>query len=130
MRWKCSQLGFGCYNDLARPKIEVFAECFPRRICMGDIDGCVELNGYFLIMEWKRYAKPLAAGQSIMYDRWVRLPGRMFTVLCIAGSAQTMHVTHAMNYTGPESEWMAHDLDWCKRFMRRWSAWAEEQVHA
>ena len=30
MRWDCER--DGCFNVLRRPKIEVFADCFPRRI--------------------------------------------------------------------------------------------------
>ena len=45
MRWDCEKSG--CFNVKCRPKIEVFAECFPGRINFGDMDGRVELGGYF-----------------------------------------------------------------------------------
>lgn len=122
LRWVCAQQG--CYNDLARPKIEVFADCFPGKICMGDLDGFVAINGYTIVMEWKRYPVKISKGQSIVYTNWARLPGQLITVLCIAGSARTMQVTHAMQYTGPHCDWQPRDLSWCKLFFTRWCAWA------
>jgi hypothetical protein len=37
MRYDCSKNG--CYNKTLRPKIETFAECFPRKIGMSDVDA-------------------------------------------------------------------------------------------
>lgn len=124
MRWKCDALG--CYNKLARPKIEVFAECFPGKIAMGDIDGVVEINGRFLIVEWKTKPGPISIGQVRMYEAYNAIPGHRFTVLCIAGSAETMEVTHAMCFR-PGRSWHRASLSSCKRFMRRWATWAIEQ---
>jgi hypothetical protein len=121
MRWKCAELG--CYNEVARPKIEVFADCFPGRICMGDIDGLVEINGRFLLLEWKSEPKDIPTGQRITYDMLVKVPGRMWTVLCIAGDAKSMDVTHAMVY-GKGVHWQPADLHRCKQFMSNWSQWA------
>ena len=121
MRWKCAQLG--CYNDLARPKIEVFADCFPGRICMGDIDGLVEIGGRFLLLEWKREPKEIPIGQRITYDMLVQQPEHVWTVLCVAGDARSMLVTHAMCYR-PGRHWRRASLDSCKRFMRRWAQFA------
>lgn len=127
MRWKCAQLG--CYNDVARPKIEVFADCFPGRICMGDVDGLVEISGRFLLLEWKSAPKAIPEGQRITYNMLVALPGRMFTVLCVSGNARTMAVTHAMHYR-PGGVWLPSTLEGCQRFMRRWAQWALETPRA
>ena len=35
LRWDCAKRG--CFNEKKRPKIEVFAECFPGRISFGKI---------------------------------------------------------------------------------------------
>jgi hypothetical protein len=43
MRWNCEK--DGCFNVKCRPKIEQFADCFPGRIAVSDIDGIVEING-------------------------------------------------------------------------------------
>lgn len=41
LRWDC--VSRGCFNRLCRPKIELFAACFPGRIAMSDIDATVEV---------------------------------------------------------------------------------------
>ena len=64
LRWDCDHQG--CFNKLKRPKIEVFADCFPGRINFGDVDGIVEINGYLLILEWKPERIELSRGQGIM----------------------------------------------------------------
>lgn len=125
MRWKCGERG--CFNKKKRPKIEQFCECFPGAISLSDIDGVVEINGKFLILEWKEDAKELPLGQKIMFGWWAAAEDRMFTVICVAGNAETMEVTHAMHYTGPDSTWMVKDFDWVWRFMKRWSEWACKQ---
>lgn len=122
MRWKCAKLG--CYNQFARPKIEVFADCFPGFVAMGDVDGLIELRGYFLIFEWKHEPGPIPDGQRIWFDKLARIHGRMFTVLCVAGNAATMRVTHAAYYRPRQFTWCERDLAWCKRFLTAWGKWA------
>jgi len=51
MRWDCEKQG--CFNLKKRPKIELFADCFPGAISFGDVDGRVEYKGRFLELEWK-----------------------------------------------------------------------------
>ncbi len=67
MRWDCGKRG--CYNVKHRPKIEEFAECFPGKISMGDVDGLVEINGHFLLLEWKSVSKDLGYGQRKTYEQ-------------------------------------------------------------
>jgi hypothetical protein len=125
MRWKCDERG--CFNVKKRPKIEMFCEAFPGKISLSDLDGIVEINGRFLCMEWKEEPKALPVGQRIMFDWWVAKPGRQFTVLCLAGNAETMQITHAMNFLGSHSVWKPHDFNWAFNFMKRWAAWAQKE---
>jgi len=129
LRWKCEQLG--CFNKVARPKIEIFAECFPRRIAMGDMDGYVEIGGKFLIMEWKHTGhESLEEGQRRAFDAFLRAPNRMFTILCICGDAHRMQVSSAMYYAGIGSAWKPRDMEWCRRFISSWASWADRRVYA
>lgn len=123
MRWKCEERG--CFNVKKRPKIEQFCECFPGAISLSDIDGIVEINGYFLILEWKEEPMAIPTGQRIMFGWWVRTG--LFTVLCVAGNAETMQITHAMHYTAANSQWKPKDFSWCWNFMKRWADWAQKQ---
>ena len=49
MRWDCS--ASGCFNVKRRPKVEQFADALPGRVSFGDVDGIVEINGWFLMIE-------------------------------------------------------------------------------
>ena len=45
-------------------------ECFPgTRIRVTDIDGLVERNGHFLLIEAKSPGKDIPTGQRILFDR-------------------------------------------------------------
>ena len=125
MRWDCQKTG--CFNVKKRPKIEHFCECFPGSISFSDLDGVVEINGRFLMLEWKEEPKDIPTGQRIMFGWWVRAPDRMFTVLCLAGNAETMEITHAMHFLGPNSRWKPREFHWAWTFCKRWADWAQQQ---
>ena len=121
LRWNCDKGGPGknCFNRLRRPKIEVFADCFPGRISFGDVDGIVEINGYGLMLEWKAHNRALPKGQQIMYER-LTISG-LITVICVVGNAETMECTHYSifslgRYFPPKES----DLEGIKEIVRRW----------
>jgi hypothetical protein len=61
-------------------------ECFQgTRIRVPDLDGCVERNGHFLIIEAKSPGVSVPTGQSIMFDRFVRLAPGKTSVLVLWG---------------------------------------------
>lgn len=126
IRWNCEQQG--CFNTYARPKVEQFAHLFGGRCSMGDIDYEIERNGYYLRMEWKKYPTHIPAGQAIVFDDLVRVPRRKFTVLCLAGDACTMEVTHGMRWRADTMPlWYPRDRAWRDEFFRRWERWAMKQ---
>jgi hypothetical protein len=43
MIWDCVYRG--CFNRRRRSKIGMFADCFPGKISLGDVDGLVEMKG-------------------------------------------------------------------------------------
>ena len=67
MRWLCDR--DGCFNERMRLRLGVYDHCFPGAIGLSDVDGAVELNGYFLLLEWKASAAPVPTGQRIMFER-------------------------------------------------------------
>jgi hypothetical protein len=94
MRWRCADSG--CFNEKMRPKIEVFAAFLPKRIAMSDVDGTVEINGYFLFLEFKSgLPRELPLGQKIYFDRLTRTSPRIVVVV-VCANAETMEVTHLM----------------------------------
>lgn len=125
MRWNCRDKG--CYNEILRPKIEVFASAFPRKIAMTDIDATVEINGHFLFFEFKdlRGHQPtqLPLGQRIYFTRLTSLHENITTVV-IGGNIASMEFTHyCVIKGGVISPWKQTSLprllvlieDWAKR---------------
>jgi hypothetical protein len=124
MRWDCGKRG--CFNKLKRPKIEQFNDCFPRGINFGDCDGLVEINGHGLILEWKPDAIVFSTGQRLAYTRLTH--SGLLTVLCIAGNAETMAVTHLAGFVyGKWRPWITGNLDDAKTKIKAWVSWAERK---
>ena len=89
LRYDCEKSG--CFNLIMRARLEEFADCFPGRISMGDVDGIVEINGRVLFMEWKGLnAGAISMGQRILHERLSAIP--KVTVILVRGDPQTMDV--------------------------------------
>lgn len=122
MRWECEKQG--CFNKLKRPKIEVFADCFPGKISFGDVDGVVEINGHFLYLEWKPNTA-ISTGQRILIER--RTEDGLSAYLIVAGNAETMEVKqYAIAWNGTINPWMVGTLDDLKNRIRNWVAIARK----
>ena len=124
LRWDCEKKG--CFNKLCRPKIEVFADCFPRRINFGDVDGIVEINGIGLMLEWKTGKGSISVGQRIMYEKLTKTG--IITVLCVVGNAETMECRkYCLVYMGKKGKFKNADLAIIKNVIRRWVVFAEKR---
>lgn len=124
MYYNCEKQG--CFNQKRRPKIEVFADCFPGKINFGDVDAIVEINGKGLLLEWKNYAGELPTGQSIMYRRLTK--GQILSVVCVHGDAETMAIYDvAFVFDGAWQGWQSSNLDDLKDVIRSWVAWAQKR---
>ncbi len=132
MRWQCETNG--CFNQLMRPKIEVFDQCFPRAVAFGDVDAIVEMGSKFLLLEWK--SRPgLKGGQAKMYQR---LP-LSFTTLVIVGNAESMEVSQWMVFCPPNelldalgmnrspcvNRLIPGTLEDVQEFVYQWGKWAD-----
>lgn len=118
MRWICKK--HGCFNRLRRPKIEVFARCFPGRINFGDVDGWVELNGFFCVLEWKGDGGALKTGQTLTYRRFTGQLGNI--VFVVEGNAETMLVTrYCWFWNGRQKEWHDSNLEGVQRAIESWA---------
>jgi len=122
IRWDCERQG--CFNVKCRPKIEVFADCFPGKINFGDVDGIVEINSKALLLEWKT-EKNISRGQQIMYER-ITSSG-LISVLCIIGNAETMESEeYCIFFNGRQSKWRIGKLGEIKTRIRKWVTWAQK----
>lgn len=120
MRWDCGRSG--CFNMERRPKIEEFADCFPRRINFGDIDGLVELNGKFCLLEWKGDGGMVREGQRRTYVEWTRVFGNI--VFVVEGDAKTMAVRrYGIFWNGKQKPWTVADMSDLKIRIRDWAQW-------
>jgi hypothetical protein len=57
----------GCYKDRL-PDWSILDGCFPRGIRPSDVDGIVELNGFFLMLEWKGADADVSLGQRRLFQ--------------------------------------------------------------
>src|SRR5574343_1182830 len=118
LRWDCEKQG--CFNKKNRPKIEIFAECLPGKIAFSDVDAITEINGNFLILEWKSFEGQIPTGQKIMYERLTQ--DKKFTVVVIHGNAETMEVKSILVFSGGKNlGWCSCTIDDLKNKIKRWA---------
>ena len=89
MRWDCGHSG--CWKDKNLLKLGVFDECFPGKIGFSDVDGVVEIDGNFLLLEWKYGDSILPEGQRIMFEKMTQ--DERWTVVIVNGNAESMEVS-------------------------------------
>ena len=120
LRWDCARQG--CFNLHKRPKIELFADCLPGRLAFSDVDAIAEVNGNFLVLEWKEHRR-VPTGQRLLYERWTAAGPT--TVLLIVGDAREMTVDEvACVHGGIIGAWRDADLDGLRSDIRAWADWA------
>lgn len=128
MVYDCSRSG--CFNIHMRPKIEIFEQCFGvGKISMGDIDGTVERNELFLLMEWKndQFAElKLAQLRYFEAISKVRInhegsDRQQFSVFVVRGNAKTMEVWSYCEFIdGVQTHWIPASLEQVKRRFSEW----------
>ncbi len=122
MTWDCNKKG--CFNIKRRPKLELFAGCFPRRTNFGDVDGLIELNGAFALLEWKGDNAAIRAGQAMSMRAFTLLDHRN-VVFIVNGDAETMDVTqYALCHHGKINDFAQANLDDVCMRMHGWAEWA------
>jgi len=129
MRWDCNKGGLGanCFNKLKRPKLGIFADCFPGKINFGDVDALVEINGKGLLLEWKEGKQELKTGQKLMYERLTRT--KLLTVFVVSGNAENMNVDGLMIwFSGKTDGWKPYTLDTLKQRINKWVQYCFNEV--
>lgn len=97
-----------------------------KRVFPGDVDGLVEVNGLFLLIEWKyRKGLPESQGQARMLAALRRIPE--FTVFEVMGDYSnpqqlTIYMHNRKTKTHPLSGKLA-----LKQWMSNWAEWADRQ---
>lgn len=120
LRYNCTKEG--CFNIKKHPKLEIFAQCFPGKIAMTDIDGSVEVKGNILHLEWKTHTN-IGIGQRLYFERTTALaPCHTFFVV---GNAETMVVKQmCIIHKGRIGKWFNTDLKGLLKQFRKWKDYA------
>lgn len=101
-----------------------FNECFaPTNIRITDIDGFVERNGLFLVIETKKPTIKIPLGQQIMFNRMVQTG--LFTVLIIWGDPNKPIRALKLDKAGRE-EYVSCDVSMLKVLIRNWFGYADQ----
>lgn len=105
--------------------------CFPRGILPTDIDGAVEINGHFLVLEFKHENRIRNGGIKAGQRRFLLALSRSgpFTVVVI-GMNDTGDPTccELWHYDGSHQKMRDCNREYLRRLFTRWSAHAEKKT--
>ena len=126
LRHKCDKSG--CFNEVRRPRIEEFAECFGGSNNFGDCDGMVEKKGKLCMLEWKGPGGELAGGQIIAFEHLTmtdQSESNGNVVFVVEGDPRTMIVTrYCYFWGGRQQEWVSGNFEKLKVLVSSWDQWA------
>ena len=100
MRWQCRG-GEHCYLECGHLRKELFADCFPGKIAVSDIDMIVEVSGRIFMAEWKPRGGAIDQGQERLLESLGKCKdekGRPFIVMAVYGDAITLEIDRVVNY--------------------------------
>ena len=107
------------------PRLEEFAECFPGKISFSDVDGWVEINGKFLVLEWKSAGGKLREAQRIAFKEVTK--SRNWSVFVVHGNPRLMTVDNIQIFRNGKSLPLEYcDLETLKLRFKKWAKWAKE----
>ena len=96
--------------------------CFERKIRLTDIDGLVEANNHFLLLEGKTTNIDLPRGQKIALERLAKLPE--FTVIVFEGNPPDLETIISWKVLG-KNKYNGGFQDF-RNFIKQWFIWAEK----
>lgn len=125
LRWNCQR--DGCYRDDCVPDWGFLTGCFLRGCVPSDIDGFVELNGFFLYLEKKGSGIPIPRAQSIAARRRV-LDGKS-AFLFLWGDRDDIEEMQAIQ-RGEDTGKVPVTVELVREFCRMWSDAADKRAPA
>ena len=92
-----------------------------------NVDGILERNGQFLILEWKRPGEKVSEGQRIMLQALAAKPS--FMVVIIYGNTDNETVIDSYWLLTPEGKPYKRGIGFesFKTFYREWYLWANDE---
>jgi hypothetical protein len=101
----------------------IFDSCFSNpKVKVADIDGFVERNGNFLVLETKQIGVPIPYGQQITYRQLTRT--KLFTILFLYGPKNEPQEFELWRPNGTILSKKKTDIAEVKTFISRWFEWA------
>ena len=98
----------------------LFNDCFqPTKIRITDVDGLVERNGHFLLIETKGIGVPVPQGQAILFDA-IRRDSR-WHVLVVWGDTNQPQRWKVWGYRAE----FTGGMDDLRKLIRRWFRYAD-----
>lgn len=124
--WNC--IVSGCFNYHRHFDIEHFAQCFPSRINFTDLDAFVELNGHFLLVEFKLAATDLNRGSELKdgqrraFKCLTQLSDKITVIVARCNYVSSEITEYCVIRDGSTSKWRPTDLD---KFTAQVAGWAQ-----
>ena len=122
----------GCYLVNLHAPIHFFDDCFGGNIEMMDIDGVVERNGHFLLLEWKTNGGTLHQGQRILLSKFTE-KGKKFLAVVVFGPVNPTSITELQiipYVLGEAKPAETVTLEQLQAKVRKWYEWADSRAQA
>lgn len=105
---------------------KILEGCFSGKIAPTDIDGMVEKNGHFLVIETKRPNVEIPLGQLYTFQAMQKLG--CFTVIIVWGHKDKPEAMQVLTENGDTSKIKQIDLDGLRRYVERWYCMAIKDI--
>lgn len=110
-----------CFLNFAKPHIELLAKAAPGNCKWGDIDGTLEVRGYFLFLEWKSSGEgDLSLGQEIYHKQLTRLSPRITTIIAVGDPITMDPLRIRFVHQGEFGDWIKSSHEHLCRLIERW----------
>lgn len=129
IRWNCETSG--CYKDKCIPDWGFLQGAFPRGCRPTDIDGIVELDGNFLLLEWKNGGE-IPAAQRTLFRRITELSSDIIAVVLFGdtekSTVECMQVVKNGEIGPKEACTTEEFVDKCRRWGKRTESSKEASI--
>lgn len=98
------------------------------RIRASDIDGMVEINGHFLMLEGKKGGY-VSKGQEILFDRWIRNGHALILMHGMDHAQESMIIVARGGLWPATSTPMAGNANTVRQLCQAWSTWASRSPY-
>ena len=124
IRWNCNT--DGCYKEKCVPDWGPLDGYLPRGCRPTDVDGIIEIDGRFLLLEFKSHGGQLQCAQRWLFERLTADSSNVLVVVMSAGTNELeslQKIRFVRN--GKMGEWIPCNLS---QFIERYRNWGETGI--